>query len=198
MKTMHEKFEELLSILKLSYDVQYDGNNIAIIAADNPDKNIKLELNNNIITVYIEDEVDQVLYLSDETSVGVRVLDIENILIRHAKLHHGPLALSTYLYCTLLGILWGIKAEHRMKDQNPVPQDTMFIRLYGKKDQNVTVFDYMACKDGTIRILKHIDPVNTEIYSFHPIEYIQDAEKIVTEFLNFFGDIEYISSAEKG
>ena len=200
MKTKKEKFEELLSILKLNYIVQYDGNDTAMIGVYQPDTtkgHLTLKLDDHIITVYEGEEVSQVLYLSDEMSVGCRVLDIENILIRYTNIKRSPVALSLYLYYTLLGMLWGIKADNRIKGQDPISDNSASVRLFGHKGSVAYLFDYRACMDGAIRITKYIDKVtDKEKCTFYPIEYIQDPEKVIQKFFNFF-DVDSIDSVEK-
>ena len=206
MKTTQEKFEELLAILALHYQIYREKPHIAKIKVYGSDKFIILELDKNTITVYTDDEVDQVLYLSDELSVAVRVLDIENILTRYTGLKCGPLALSTYLYCTLLGMLWSIKAAPAIKNQDPIPSETTFIRFYGKKNEVPYYYDYRACIDGEIRIDRYVIqekgtkdevvfPMGT--YRFYPVEYVTDPEKIILQFFEFF-QIDQIESAGKG
>jgi len=206
MKTIQEKFEELLAILALQYEVLQIEPHIATVKVASSDKKLRLELDQNTITVYIDDEVDQVLYLSDELSVAVRVLDIENILTRYTGLQCGPLALSTYLYCTLLGMLWGIKAAPAIKNRDPVPDGNTFVRLYGEKAGVPYYYDYRACTDGKIEVNRFVIqeqgtknemtfPMGT--YSFYPVEYVMDPEKIVLQFFEFF-QINQIESAGKG
>ena len=201
MKTTQEKFEELIAILKLAYTVSCKNEKVATVQANGSDKVLRLELDNaNTITVYAGEEVDQVLYLSDETSVGIRVLDIENVLIRYAQLKHGPLALSTYLYCTLLGILWGIKAAPKIKNLDPIPAGNTFVRLHGHlKNGAACWYDYRACTDGKIEVIFNwqFSEIPSQ-FSFYPIEYLMDPERIVLKFFNFFKDIEYIESVGKG
>lgn len=202
MKTTKEKFEELLSILKLNYIVRYYKDNTATIStcipnADTTDRYLTLKLDGNVITVYTGEEVSHVLYLSDEMSVGCRVLDIENILIRYANLKCGPIALTLYLYYTLLGMLWGIKASNWIKGQDPISNNSARIKLFGHKSDIAYMYDFRACMDGKIRITKYTDKIsNKEDYAFHPIEYVQDPEGIIQKIFSFF-NVDSIDSVEK-
>lgn len=213
MKTKLEKFNEILSILRLNYQVNQTYADSATITTDgveaiiNPRSSTKtsyvnLELNGDVIYVYTGGEVSHVFYLDDdEISVGIRTLDIENIIIQYFKLKHGPLALTTYLYCTLLGMLWGMKASSNIKDKDPLPDQSMFIRLYGRKAKKQVIYeyDYIACTDGTIKITKSCSAYSqTETFNFHVLEYLEDPVKTTQQFFKFFNDIDFIEKAGKG
>jgi len=201
-KTTKEKFEEILSILQLNYKIQYDGIRFATVSDcyTEPDKCLKLELNEDSFSVYEDENNIQVLSLDEEAKEGYRVIDVENILIRHVGLTHGPITLSVYLYCRLLGILWGIKASAALRDQNPLPDSVTFVELKGRSSDGIWyTYHYYVCTNGQIIVEKcQTETAEQETFEFMPEKYLEDPEQTVMEFFRFFEDIKEIESTGKG
>ena len=202
MKTK-ELFRELLGILSLYYAIDWNETNKATIKPPESDISIDIELKNDLITVTADEDDIHVLGLEDKTSLGLRTLDIENILIRKAKLQHQPVALALYLYYTLLGLLWGARADIKIRDEDPIPYGHSYIQLYGQtKNGETMAYSYAVNMFGKIYVEQYnSEPLLTDRlaeFHFYPIDYINNPTGTTEQFFNFFKDITSITSAGKG
>lgn len=198
MKTKHELFEELLMILGLYYTVIRTGPAKATVKPPESDVCIWLEWNNGMVTVTADEDDIHVLGLEDKMSVGVRTFDVENILIRKAKLIHTPIALALYLYFQLFGILWGARADKTIRDKDPLPIHKTCIEIKGNtKEGDELTYVYVVDQTGKIRIERYRDS-DVRRFGFYPLEYIHDPEKITERFFNFFDEIVSITSVGRG
>ncbi len=192
MKTKQQRFEELISILKLAYVVDQLDLHTAVIRSPESSKSITLEFIDGMITVLTGDEVSQVLALDEEESVGVRVLDVENILLQYEGSSRGPIALSIYLYYTLLGMIWGLKADPSIRNQDPTPGEYGYILLHARKKDKTVNFEYTLHITGAIRLFNRLE--NKE-FLLYPIDYVKDPEKQVLAFFEQFKDVDCIYAA---
>lgn len=201
MKTKYELFEELLGILGLYYTIIRTGPAQVTLKPLESDYYIILEWNNGLITVTAPEDRIQVLYLEDRSSIGIRVLDIENIIIQEARLLHQPVALALYLYYMLLGLLWGAKADASIRDQDPTPSERTYIELYGvsKEDHIDILYTYTVFMTGKIEVEERPTATSKGRYfSFYPIDYVKDPEGIIRKFFEFFDKISSINRAGRG
>ena len=198
MKTK-ELFGELLGILSLYYTINLNGIDKAVIKPPESDITIDIEWKNGLITVTAGKDDIHVFGLEDKTSLGLRTLDIENILIRKAKIKHQPITSTLYLYYTLLGLLWGARADKKVRDRDPNPQGYSYVQLYGKtKDGKDMAYLYAANRNGEIYVEKYTDePFSKpqDEFHFYPIKYIMDPVGITEQFFNFFKDVTSITFA---
>lgn len=194
MNTYQQKFEELLGILGLEYIVRKQSKQEAIITSSmEVEHPLYLKLEDETITVYTEGEFMDVLPIEKDMHIGKTVSDIEKILIRYEHLEREPLALSVYLYCRLLGILWGLKADEKIRDKDPVANNIAIIYLTCLENGKHIVYEYMIDIYGNIIVEKPGDSIR-----FHPNAYLKDPEKMISAFFNFFKNVDRIISAGKG
>lgn len=198
--TKYELFEELLGILQLCYTVVRTSPSKATVTPLESDKCIFLELKDNTVTITATDDKMWVFELEDKLSVGIRTLDIENILIQEAHLYHEPIALTIYLYYRLLGLLWAARTTKELREQDPTPDRCAYIELYGPtKDGKELMYAYRADAVGTIWVEKYIDKtIQLDHITIYPMTYIRDPVGSVEAFFNFFKDIRYITKVGKG
>ena len=192
MKTKQQRFEELISILKLAYAVDQHEPHMATVRIPESSKSVTLELADEMVTVLTGDEVSQVLALDEEESVGVRVLDVENILLQYEGSSRGPIALSIYLYYTLLGMIWGLKADPSIRNQDPMPGEYGYIILHARKEGKTVNFEYTLHVTGAIRLFNRLE--NKE-FLLYPVDYVKDPERCVLTFFEQFKDIDCIYAA---
>ena len=200
-KTTKDKFEEMLSILHLVYKVQYDGVRFATVASPaESDKVLSLELEGDSFSVYVDEDNIQVLSLGDDIQTGYCAMDVEDALIRYGGLNHGQIALSVYLYCRLLGILWGTKAPESIWSENPLPDNMTYLEIKGhtEPDGKECLYRYYIRTSGRIIVEKSIEGMPDKVFGFAPSEYLEDPEGIVMRFFDFFKSIGKIESVGKG
>lgn len=195
-----ELFEELLGILQLCYTVVRTGPSKATVKPLESENFILVELKDDTIIVTVSDDKIWVFELTDMLSVGMRTIDIENILIQEAHLFHEPIALTIYLYYRLLGLLWGTRTIQELRDQDPTPDRCAYIELYGPtKDGKELMYVYRADAIGTIWVEKFIEKtIRLDHITIYPIQYIKDPVGTVEAFFDFFKDIIYITKAGRG
>ena len=192
MKTKQQRFEELISILKLAYTIDQPDPNTAVVQTPGSSKSITLKFADGMVSVLTGEEEFQVLALDEEESVGVRVLDIENILTQYEGDGRRPIALSIYLYYTLLGMIWGLKADPSIRDQDPTPGEYGYILLHAKKQDKTVNFEYTLHITGAIRLFNRLE--NKE-FLLYPIDYVKDPEKQMLAFFEQFKDVDCIYAA---
>ena len=196
----HDLFEELLNILSMYYNVHRTEDKKAIIRPIESKNYITLDWNDGVLTVTVNEDDILVFHMEDKQDVGIRTLDIENIMIDRFKLGHQPIALALYLYYMLFGILWGARADKKIRNQNPVPVNQTYIELYGNtKDGAELIYVYTVDKTGAIRVEEYSDKTTSQTsYTFYPIEYINDPIGTAEKFFNFFNKITSITKCGRG
>ena len=193
-----EKVKEIVMILGMVYLTMWKYEDTILIKPIESDKQVVLKIENDTLVVHFKEEEIYVLSLDRET--GDCVLDLEQVLIDICELQHQPLALSMYLYCRLLGILWGIKASPALRNKDPLPTNRAYLELkgIGRSDNTEYVYRYALESSGLIIVTKNFDTNASEIYSFTAKEYLEDPEKTTIDFFECFSDIKEIMSVGRG
>lgn len=194
MKTALQIFEQIISILKAAYPIIRDGDPYKAEISIYQKENIKLTLEDEILTVIAGEDINNVYMLDGVTNASDIATAIEEVIIEYAELKHEPYALLVYLYYSLLGILWGIKAHNSIKDVNPIPEHATYIIFDGHSRDNgeICIYEYLATNGGRIKLVRVTPDYSS--YEFVPEEYIRDPEKIIKNFFAFLKDIDYIES----
>ena len=194
---MNDKFETLLLILGLIYRVERQENEAAIVSFFNAANSIVIRQENNVITASTANGQDSAVMDIDEP-VGSLAIRAEMVLLKATpSCSHGPIAYSTYLYYTLLGVLWGLKASPEIQQKDPSPDNAAYTLLIGTKNDRKYTYEYMAKMSGNLCVIKHADHGKQE-FSFSCKQYLEDPEHVISDFVNFFKDIDYIESVGKG
>lgn len=194
MKTALQNFEQIISILKAVYPIVRDGNPYKVEISIYQKENIELILEDEILTVIAGENINNVYTLDGTTNASDIATAIEKVIIEYAELKHEPYALLVYLYYSLLGILWGIKAHNNIKDANPIPEHATYITFDGHSRDNgeIYIYEYLATNSGYIKLIRVTPDYSS--YEFMPEEYIRNPEKIIQNFFMFLKDIDYIES----
>lgn len=189
--------EKILEILGTIYPVRWENDNKIIISIPESPQHLEIKIENDTAIIYKEGEIVHVLSLDQDA--GQCALSLEKIIISEFNLYCGTIAFAMYLYCKLLGILWGIKASSSLKNKCPVPDHVAYIKLHGNNKNNVEyTYQYMIEKSGRIAIEKSWYEIASERFSFMPEEYLEDPENIIIKFFDFFKDIKEIQRIGKG
>ncbi len=192
MKTKQQRFEELISILKLAYTIDQPDPHTAVVQTPGSSKSITLKFADGMVSVLTGEEEFQVLALDEEESVGVRVLDVENILTQYEGDGRRPIALSIYLYYTLLGMIWGLKADPSIRNQDPTPGEYGYVLLHTRAGDTMIDFEYMLYVTGQIRL---VNKKTGEEFILYPVSYVLDPEKQMLAFFEQFKDVDCIYAA---
>lgn len=200
METKYELFNEMLGILKLCYTVTQISPSKVTVKPLESEKFILLEWNNGVITVTADHDKMWAFALEDKLSVGFRVLDIENIMVQEFRLSHEPIALTSYLYYRLLGLLWGTRTSQQLREQDPVPKQHAYIELYGPtQDGKELMYVYRADAAGAIWVEKYLEKtIKLNYIVIYPKRYLDDPVQTVENFFTFFKDIVCITKACRG
>ena len=195
-----ELFEELLGILQLCYTVVRTDPSKATVKPLESENFILVELKDDTIIVTVSEDKIWVFVLTDLLSVGMRTMDIENILIQEAHLCHKPIALTIYLYYRLLGLLWGIRTIKELRDQDPTPDRCTYIELYGPtKDGKELMYSYRADTTSAIIVEKYMHKtIQLDCFKIFPEEYINNPVGTTEKFFEFFQDVICITKASRG
>ena len=197
MKTALQNFEQIISILMAVYPVRYNKESQVADISVTEEKTARIILEDTILTVIAGDDVNNVYQLDENTDAGKLSTIIEQILIDYAELKKTPCALQLYLYYSLLGIMWGVKASNKIKDIDPTPTHSACIYFNGRahNKQDYYLYEYAACNSGIIKLTRVTPDYSS--YGFTPEEYMQNPEKTIMEFFQFLKDIDYIESASQ-
>lgn len=160
---------------------------------------VEVKIEDETMTLSKDGEIICVLSLDQET--GRCALQLEEVVIRECGLGHLPIALPMYLYCRLLGVLWGVKASPALKNTDPLPANMSYIVLYGRNGQGTTyAYQYMLNRSGQIIASRtpRLPEEAADTFSFTPQEYLDDPEGVTIRFFDFFKDIGQIERVGKG
>ena len=197
MKTK-EKVKEIVMILGMMYLTLWKYEDTVLIKPMESDKEIDLKIEDNTLVVSTKEDIIHVLSLDQDA--GRCVMELEQVIIDTCGLQHKPLALSMYLYCRLLGILWGVKASKALQGRDPLPGNKTFIELKGPGQHEGIEYTYWYTLElsGKIAISKSWQPTMQEGTSITPEQYLEDPEGTIIKFFEFFGSIKEITSVGKG